>query len=144
MGKLVFLGGTCGNNNWREAFIAELISRGVNPDLLFNPVVEHWDEVAQRKEEEVKATATHMLFYIADPSLEGINVSFYSGIEATMALYDKPDTTVVVFDTTGMGKHPTKAMNQATRVLKARFPKANIFATPAEAIDWLAKQLLRQ
>jgi len=142
MRKQVFLGGTCGNNNWRDGLISRLISRGIPPECLFNPVVEHWNEEAQRREEIAKTDASYMLFFIADPRQEGINVSFYSVIEATMALYDEPKGTVVVFDTTGMGEHNTKAMNQACKVLKTRFPDANIFANLSEAEEWLAVQLM--
>jgi hypothetical protein len=140
--NLVFLGGTCGNNIWRPGFIEALVALGVPAESLFDPVVEHWDEAAQRNEEEKKAAATHMLFYIADPKFEGVGISAYSLVEATMALYDRPDSTVVVFDLTGITlKHVIKAMNQACNVLKKRFPEANIFATQQEAIDWLAREL---
>lgn len=52
--KLVFLGGTCGNNQWRKPFIIELVANGVDPKCLFNPVVDNWNEAAQDNEEKVK------------------------------------------------------------------------------------------
>lgn len=142
MSKLVFLGGTAANNNWRDGFIKALVGRGVSADALFNPVVKDWNDEAQRREEAAKAEASHLVFCVADPKQEGNPLSAYSMVEATMALYDKHDRTVVVFDTEGMSGHPLKAMNQALKVLKARFPEANIFGTPQEAVDWLAVQLL--
>lgn len=141
MSKLVFLGGTAGGNPWRDGVIAALVARGVDPAALFNPVVNDWNEEAQRREEQAKAEASHLVFYIADPKQDGNPLSAYSMVEATMALYDKPERTVVVFDVEGMSGHPLKAMNQALKVLKARFPQANIFGTRHEAIDWLAAQL---
>ncbi len=137
--RLIFLGGTTAKNPWRDNFISELVKRGVPTDVLFNPVVANWDAEAQEREEAAKRDATHLVFYIASPMQEGNPLSAYSMVEATMALYDKPDRSVVVFDTTGMEGHPKKAMDQALKVLKARFPNEHIFGTSALATDWLAK-----
>lgn len=140
MKKFVFLGGTAANNNWRESFTEALAVHGLS-EYLFNPVVKDWNEEAQRREEEAKANASHLVFYIAAPKQDGNPLSAYSMVEATMALYDKPEISVVVFDIEGMEGHPLKAMNQTLKVLKKRFPTANIFGTPKEATDWLTKQL---
>ena len=139
--KLVFLGGTAANNNWRESFTEALAVHGID-GYLFNPVVEDWKpEIHGPLEEEAKANASHLVFYIADPKQDGNPLSAYSMVEATMALYDKSEKSVVVFDTDGMSGHPLNAMNQTLKVLKSRFPEANIFGTPKEAADWLVKQL---
>ena len=140
LGKLVFLGGTAANNSWRKGFIAKATGRGVPASFFFDPVVANWNEEAQRREEEAKVSASHLVFYIADPQQEGNPLSAYSMVEATMALYDKADRTVVVFDTVGISGHPLKAITQVLKVLKTRFPKANIFATPDEAIIWLCDE----
>lgn len=142
MKKLVFLGGTAANNNWRDGFIAALVGRGVSPNDIFNPVVKNWNEDAQRREEEAKAGASHLVFYLADPKQDGNPLSAYSMVEATMALYDKSERTVVIFDTDGMSGHSLSAMNQMLRVLRVRFPGANIFGTHQEAIKWLSSQLV--
>ncbi|MDO8668091.1 MAG: nucleoside 2-deoxyribosyltransferase domain-containing protein [bacterium] len=139
--KLVFLDGTAANNNWRDGLIESLVGRGVSAETLFNPVVKDWNEEAQRCEEAAKTEASHLVFYIADPKQDGNPLSAYSMVEATMALYDKSNRTVVVFDTEGITGHPLKAMNQTLKVLKKRFPEANVFATRQEAIEWLASQL---
>ena len=141
MGKLVFLGGTAANNTWRDGLIEALVDRGVSADVLFNPVVKDWNEEAKLREEKAKTEATLLVFYVADPKQEGNPLSAYSMVEATMALYDKPERTVIVFDVDGMSGHPLKAMSQTMKVLKARFPGANIFGTRQDAIDWLASQL---
>ncbi len=49
MEKLVFLGGTSGNNNWRDHFISILVSKGIKEEILFNPVVKDWNEEAQAR-----------------------------------------------------------------------------------------------
>ncbi len=145
MAKLVFLGGTAGNNTWRDGFIDRLVARGVARETLFNPVVKDWNEAAQAKEEAAKRDASHQLYFLADPMQPGNPVSAYSMVEATMALYDKPKTTVVVFDTAGIDpkSHTAKAAKQAEKVLRARFPKANIFSDSQSAEDFLVGQLTK-
>lgn len=134
--RLVFLGGTCGNNHWRDRYIDDAVALGIEPSAFFNPVVTNWNEEAQHNEEVAKATATELLFYLADPGENGNQLSAYSMVEATMALYDQPDRTIVVFDNDFMVGHAKKAMQQVQRVLHARFPKANIF-TRDESLRWL-------
>lgn len=137
--KVVFLGGTCGNNTWRDQFIKDAIAKGVPEAALFNPVVKDWNEDAGKREELAKASADCLLFYIADPQVPGINLSAYSLVEATMALYDKPSKTVVVFDSTGQHTDVIKNMTQAAKVLKARFPEANIFDSLDDALAFVVK-----
>jgi ABC-type branched-subunit amino acid transport system substrate-binding protein len=112
----VLLGGTCGKNNWRNSFIESLVQRGVKRDLLLNPVVDDWNQEAQIREDEAKRTASFMLYYLADPQDEN-KISAYSMVEAVMALYDDPERTVVVFDTTNMTGHALKAMNKVQKDL---------------------------
>ena len=111
MKKLVFLGGTCANNGWRDGLIAELVDLGISRECLFNPVVANWNEEAQANEEEAKANASHFVFYLADPNQPGNPLSYYSAIEATMALYDHPDTTVVVFDNEGINPDSSQTVD---------------------------------
>lgn len=141
MKKQVFLGGTCGNNNWRDGLIQRLTELGVPLSALFNPVVDNWDEAAQAAEDAAKAESEYMLYYLGDPQQDDNRCSFYSLLEATMGLYDAPERTVVVFDTTGMPPHIVKSNNKACKDLMARFPEANIFATLAEAEAWLTAKL---
>lgn len=59
----VFLGGTV-NSNWRNYLISKL-----KIDY-FNPVVDNWDEEAQKKEEFEKKECDLLLFVIT-PKMEG-------------------------------------------------------------------------
>lgn len=138
---LVFLGGTVGGNNWRTEFIQALVERGVPKDALFNPVVVDWNDEARAREERVKAEARYLLFYIANPNQEGNSRSAYSMVEATMALYDKPDRAVVVFDSRDVSGHPLKDMNHTFAILRERFPKGNMFLNYQDAIDWFVSHL---
>jgi hypothetical protein len=57
-----------------------------------------------------------------------------------MALYDEPDRTVIVFDTMGLYYRSRKRILDAHFLLKQRFPKADIFASPFEAADSIVKK----
>lgn len=118
--KQVFLSGTCGNNQWRDDVIKKLLESGVASERIFNPVVKDWNADCQAREEAAKKDADYLLYYIADPKQDGLNISAYSLVEATMALYDKCDRTVLVFDVDGLSTHATKAMQQAQTAFRSR------------------------
>ncbi len=139
--KTVFLGGTCGNNDWRKGFMLRCMERGVPKEAFFDPTVAEWNDEARANEARMKAAATHMIFYIASPKQEGNPLSAYSMVEATMALYDNPNT-VVVFDNESLTGHALKAAAQACWDLQIRFPNAAIFGIPREAEDWLVGRLV--
>lgn len=141
---LVFLGGTVGANHWREEMvIPALVARGIAPDRLFHPEVEHWTHEAQQREDEVKRTADYLLYVIAspDPEKETTNVSVYSLVELLMSLYDAPDRTIALFDLTGMAQHTAKALRKAFKDLQERFPAAPLFTEYPTCLAWLGKRL---
>jgi hypothetical protein len=140
--KLLFLGGTCGGSQWREELMNKLLARGVPPESFFNPVRRDWNDEARRQEEDAKAKASHLLFYLTSPVEEGNPISSFSMVEATMALYDRPLQTVVAFDTRGVSGHFLRSMTQAFKLLKERFPKGNIFETSEEVTNWLTSQFV--
>jgi hypothetical protein len=124
----LFLGGTCAKNRWREdVVIPALLDRGVPVDSIFNPNLGPgmWNEEAQALEDRVKRECALMVYYIGDTK-DGSGVSLYSAVEATMALYDDPERTVVVIDPAGTEGHVAKALNKTIRDLRERFPKAVI------------------
>lgn len=141
---MIFLGGTVGSNNWRtEIVIPALLERGIPETILFNPVVEHWGPKEQENEDEVKRSARYLLYVLASPDPQGstANISAYSLVEATMHLYDAPERTLVLLDTTGMPKHTAKAMTKAVKDLRQRFPAAPIFDDYEDVIDFLVLNL---
>lgn len=128
----VFLGGTCGKNAWRESIVIPgLLERGVAHEQIFNPVVSHWNEQAQQREDAAKADPDCLLLYVLaspDPETPDVTqVSGYSLVEAVMSLYDAPDRTMVLFDTTGQAPKTAKGMRKAEQDLRKRFPGAVIF-----------------
>ncbi len=87
---------------------------------------------------------TLCLYYLGDaavPQAPGCFMSFYSLNEATMGLYDAPERTVVVFDTTGLLSGAQNRMMKVYADLRARFPTAPIFTSLAEAETWLVDHL---
>lgn len=140
MAKLVFLGGTCGNNNWRDGFIRRMVARGLPRSWFFNPIVKNWDAAAQVREDNIKRQATHILFFLGDPKEPGNPQSYYSLLEAIMAQYDS-SKCVAVFDLAHLKGHALAATQKAYRELRGRFPYAPIFTSLAEAEAWLVRQL---
>ncbi len=67
--KLVFLGGTCGQNQWRTGLIERLRARGVAEDAIFNPQLPPgaWNEEAAKKEDEMKGLASISLYHLGNP-----------------------------------------------------------------------------
>lgn len=122
---LGLLGGTCGNNDWRESFIERLIARGVPRECFFDPVVEGWNEQARAREERAKREAALLLFYVADPKEESSPLSAYAMVEATLAVCTQPARTVVVFEPSGISGHARKALEQTERVLRLQDPRAH-------------------
>lgn len=141
MKKLLFLGGTCGANQWRETFMAKLIEQGVPAERLFNPVVPDWTPECQAAEDEAKAGASHCLYYIANPFTVGNETSGYSLVELTMGLYDQPATTVGILDTADLSPAVAKALKKAFADLKKRFPNGHVFDSLDEAIAYFVTEL---
>ncbi len=138
----IFLGGTCGNNTWRDGFIARLVKRGIPPEALFNPIVKVWDEAAKRREDLVKRSAKCLLFYMGDPKMGPNSRSFYSIFEAVLALFDAHDRTVVVIDTVGMAKDAKESMDQTLIELRHRFPHLPIFDSLEQAEDYIVEMFV--
>lgn len=140
----LFLGGTVGKNPWRAEFTQRLVSAGIGRAALFDPVRQEWNREAQIAEEQAKAEARFLLFYIGHPMQKGISISGYSLVEATMALYDRPAATVIVFDKAGFTGRVLAAMNQCEHVLRRRFPAANIFEGLRDAEAFILAHLTRK
>ena len=140
----VFLGGTIGNNPWREKLIAELQGFGYDTSSFFNPVkgLGEWSEKDQRDEERHKVEDDYLLFFLTEPMQEGNPISAYSMVEAVMALYDRPDSTVVVVDHAAVVDEKFRiAMEQTEAILRKRFPDAKIFGSYNDLVYWLISRL---
>lgn len=94
----LFLGGTC-TSKWRDNLIPLLDSNGID---YFNPIVDDWNEEAQKREYEAKNNCSHML-YIITPLMEGV----FSIAEAVDDSNKRPDKTIFIYmptDVDGINK----------------------------------------
>lgn len=80
----VFLGGTCNESTWREILISML-----KIDY-FNPVVDNWDEEAQKNEMIEKENANYCL-YVITPLMSGV----YSIAEVVDDSNKRPEKTIL-------------------------------------------------
>lgn len=84
----VFLGGTCGDSIWRD----ELEPQIENIDY-FNPVVEGWDEAAQKEEDRQKALCnTHLYGFTKEQA------GAYSFFEVAYSLYQNKNVLLLILD----------------------------------------------
>jgi len=139
----IFLGGTVGSNNWREAFTKLLLDSGVPNEAIFNPVVENWTPECQAVEDRVKREAAFNLFFIGNPKNANSEISAYSLVEAVMGLYDEAARTIVVFDLSDFSEHVSKAMRKIESDLRHRFPSRMIYSSLQEAAQTIAKHYQR-
>lgn len=137
---LVFLGGTTGNNPWRRAFIRRLVERGVPEDALFDPVVDDWNDEARAREEQAKADADLVLFYLGDPQQPGLPLSAFSLVEAVIAVCREPSRTIVVLDAESIdNEHAGKVYAHSRDVLRKLDTGARILDTLDQAADEVAR-----
>jgi nicotinate-nucleotide pyrophosphorylase (carboxylating) len=116
-----------------------LVAAGVPQERVFNPVLEDWNESAQQREDEVKNDPnTILFFYIGNPRSGESDLSSYSMVELTMALYDHTDRVAAVFDLSNSPAHAAVVMRKVHRDLTRRFPYAAIFDSMEPALAWLA------
>ena len=82
----IFLGGTCNGSTWRDELIPMLDTERVSA---FNPVVENWNEEAQKVEDYHKANDDYCL-YVITPEMKGI----YSVFELAMMSAKEPNKVI--------------------------------------------------
>ena len=82
----VFLGGTCNGSTWRDELLPMLDSTKIDA---FNPVVDNWNEEAQKKEDFHKVNDDFTL-YVLTPEMTGI----YSIFEVAMDSCKRPGRVV--------------------------------------------------
>ena len=78
----VFLGGTCNGSTWRDELMSMLDQNKIDA---FNPVVENWDEEAQRNEDYHKENDDFTL-YVLTPEMKGV----YGVFEVAMDSCKRP------------------------------------------------------
>lgn len=89
---VIFLGGTCADSTWRQEFLARWKKIDTKTKC-FNPVVDDWNEEAQKKEEETKNNARVNLFVIT-PEMIGP----FSCVEAVECAHKDENVFFAVYD----------------------------------------------
>lgn len=82
----VFLGGTCNGSTWRDELIPLLDQNKIDA---FNPVVDDWNEEAQKREDFHKENDDYTL-YVLTPEMSGV----YSVFEVAMDSCKRPGRVI--------------------------------------------------
>ena len=129
--KKVFLGGTCNGSKWRDLLIPKL-----NIDY-FNPVVEDWDEEAQKKEVYEREHCDYVL-YVITPKMKGV----YSIAEVVEDSIKRPQKTLFFYlevdQKQEFDQHQLKSLKQVANMVKNN--GAKVFENSKELINFLNNQ----
>lgn len=102
----VFLGGTCNGSRWRDELIPELTID------YFNPVVDDWNEEAQ-KEEERQKEACDILLFVITPEMAGV----FSIAEVIQYSNKRPQDTVFFYNEYGFKSELKKSLEAVQRLV---------------------------
>lgn len=126
--KKVFLGGTTNKTNWREELIKDL-----KMDY-FNPVVDEWNDEAQKEEIKQRKNCDYVL-YVITPKMEGV----YSIAEVVDDSNKRPEKTIFCYLTEDDGKeftkHQLKSLDMVVEMVNENGGKT--FKTLGEVSDYL-------
>ena len=129
--KRVFLGGTCNKSTWRDKLIPKLEIE------YYNPVVENWDEAAQKREIKEREICDFCL-YVITPKMTGV----YSIAEVIDDSNKRPEKTVFCFlesdDSEKFNKAQKKSLDQVVEMVEDNG------ATVCDSLDEVAKYLNKQ
>jgi len=126
--KKVFLGGTANNSDWRDKLIKNL-----EIDY-FNPIVEDWNEAAQKEEIKQRKECDFCL-YVITPKMKGV----YSIAEAVHDSNERPEKTIFCYlktdDKSEFDEHQIKSLDMTGKMIKEN--GAKWFKTLEEVTDYL-------
>jgi len=126
-----FLGGTCNDSTWREKLIKKL------EVPYFNPVVDDWNEEAQKQEIKERETAEYVL-YVITPLMKGT----YSIAEVVDDSNKRPKTTLFCVlkkdDDKEFEDFQIKSLEQVKEMVKNN--GANVFDSLDEIANFLNKK----
>lgn len=129
--KKVFLGGTCNNSTWRDDLIKKLTID------YFNPIVDDWNEEAQ-KEEITQREQCDFVLYVITPKMTGV----YSIAEVVDDSNKRPDKTLFCFlekdDSESFDEGQIKSLNSVGTMIEKN--GAKWFKTIEDIISYLNKE----
>jgi hypothetical protein len=110
----VFLGGTCAGSKWRKDIEPMLVRAGLD---FFNPIVDDWDEEAQKREIEERNNCDFVLYTIT-PKMEGV----YSIAEVVDDSNKRPQKTILVIlyedDGKTFSEHQKKSLKSLANMVQ--------------------------
>lgn len=126
--KEVGLFGTCNDSQWREQLIPLLNCK------YYNPVVADWNEEAQKKEIEKRATCDYML-YVITPKMTGV----FAIAEAVQDSNARPEKTLFCVlekdDENEFTEHQLKSLKMTKNLIRDN--NARVFETLVDIADFL-------
>lgn len=111
--SVVFLGGTCNDDPWREEVMKGLDERGVP---YFNPVVADWNEEAQKREEEIKAKPDTIQLFVITSKMTGV----FSIAEVVASACEDPWRTVLGICMEGFDEGQRKSLWAVERLVQSK------------------------
>ena len=126
----VFLGGTCGKSTWRSDIIPMLDAKNID---YFNPVVDDWDDLAQ-KEEIKQREICDIVLYTITSEMEGV----YSIAEVVDDSHKKPDRTVLCVLPEGFSEGSLKSLKQVSVMVERNGSKS--FNNLEAVVDYLVEE----
>lgn len=127
----VFLGGTWNNSQWRELLIKKL------KIPYFNPIVDDWNEDAQKEEENQRKNAKFVLFVIT-PLMTGV----FSIAEVVDCSNKRPKSTLLCIlkkdNKKEFDKSQLKSLDQVKKMVQDN--GAEIFDNLSDVADFLNNQ----
>ncbi len=114
--RQVFLGGTTNNSDWREKLIDKL---RIN---YFNPVVDDWNDAAQKNEIKQRYISDYVL-YVITPKMIGV----YSIAEVVEDSIKRPDKTIFCYlledDDLKFNEHQIKSLDMVGKMIESNGAK---------------------
>ena len=107
---VIFLGGTCNDDPWREVVMENLDNAQVP---YFNPVVKDWNEEAQKKEDEFKANKDNIQLFVITNKMTGV----FSIAEVVHAAHTNPLKTVLGVCKDGFSESQIKSLYAVTKLV---------------------------
>ena len=110
---VVFLGGTCNDDMWRDVVMDGLAERNVP---YFNPVVDDWNEEAQKKEDEIKNKPDTIQLFVITSKMTGV----FSIAEVVAAAYTDDQRTVFGVCREGFTESQLKSLDAVLKLVGDR------------------------
>ena len=135
--KRVFLGGTCNRSKWRNRMMIHLDHAGLH---YFNPVVDDWNEEAQKNELRERESCDFCLYTIT-PKMIGV----YSIAEVVDDSNKRPEKTVLVL-LRDDGERFTDGQWKSLLATAALVDEngGNVFGSLKEAAVWIGIQRTKE